>query len=275
MPSLDSHVPAFDAGELKELKNKLVDGCHILDREGITDSFGHVSLRIPGSPAFLTIAGVSPGCATVDRIIMLDFDGRYLGGDRASPYEWPIHARILKARPDVASVCHTHSRWSALFSVIEGGLRPIHMYAKFLPAAGPPIYKGAGLIGTLERGEALAAALQNSSAVLLRGHGDAVVGATLGAAVAHVHHPNSSSEVEEDVSVHIRDRGASSAGRKEGRHLGDAPGDRHLPAGQELSRSGPRHLGGDTSGFGQGTPSLTHRWTPHQSMIVAAMTQVV
>lgn len=118
----NTNIPGFDSSELKELKQKLVDGCHILDREGITDSFGHVSLRIPGTDAFLTIAGVSPGCATVNRLIMLDLDGHYLGGDKAAPYEWPIHARILRARPDVISVCHTHSKWSALFSVLKGSL---------------------------------------------------------------------------------------------------------------------------------------------------------
>jgi ribulose-5-phosphate 4-epimerase/fuculose-1-phosphate aldolase len=179
----NTNIPGFDSSELKELKQKLVDGCHILDREGITDSFGHVSLRIPGTDAFLTIAGVSPGCATVNRLIMLDLDGHYLGGDKAAPYEWPIHARILRARPDVISVCHTHSKWSALFSVLKGGLRPIHMYAKFLPVAGPPIYPAAGLIGTVERGEALAATLKDSAAVLLRAHGDAVVGASLEQAI--------------------------------------------------------------------------------------------
>ena len=183
MASAKTDIPAFDANELKELKQKLIDGCHILDREGITDSFGHVSIRIPGAEAFLTIAGVSPGCATLDRLILLDLEGHYLGGDKASPYEWPIHARILRARPDVMSVCHTHSRWSALFSVIKGGLRPIHMYAKFLPAGGPPIYPAAGLIGTFERGEALAATLKDSNAVLLRAHGDAVVGASLEQAI--------------------------------------------------------------------------------------------
>lgn len=169
-------TPAFDSTELKELKQKLVDGCHILDREGITDGFGHVSIRVPATDAFLTIAGVSPGCATLDRLILLDLDGRYLGGDKAAPYEWPIHARILRARPEVMSVCHTHSKWSALFSVLKGGLRPIHMYAKFLPVEGPAVYPAAGLIGTVERGEALAATLKNSAAVLLRAHGDAVVG---------------------------------------------------------------------------------------------------
>lgn len=179
MDSSKTDIPAFDSNELQELKQKLVDGCHILDREGITDSFGHVSIRIPDTEAFLTIAGVSPGCATIERIIMLDLEGHYLGGDKASPYEWPIHARIMRARPDVMSVAHTHSRWSALFSVIKGGLRPIHMYAKFLPPNGPPVYPAAGLIGTFERGEALAATLKNSNAVLLRAHGDAVVGGSL------------------------------------------------------------------------------------------------
>jgi ribulose-5-phosphate 4-epimerase/fuculose-1-phosphate aldolase len=183
MTSPHSDIPAFDSSELKILKQKLVDGCHILDREGITDSFGHVSIRLPGTGAFLTIAGVSPGCATLDRLIMLDLDGKYLGGDKSSPYEWPIHGRIMRARPEVMSVCHTHSKWSALFSVLKGGLRPIHMYAKFLPADGPPVYSAPGLIGTVERGEALAAALKDSAAVLLRAHGDAVVGTSLEQAI--------------------------------------------------------------------------------------------
>lgn len=53
--------PAFDSGELNDLNQKLVDGCHVLDREGNADGFGHVSVRLPRSEAFLTIAGVSPG----------------------------------------------------------------------------------------------------------------------------------------------------------------------------------------------------------------------
>ena len=183
MATLKSDIPAFDSGELKELKQKLVDSCHILDREGITDGFGHVSVRVPATEAFLTIAGVSPGCATLDRLVMLDLAGNFIGGLNSPPYEWPIHACILKARPDVMSVCHTHSKWSALFSVLKEGLRPVHMYAKFLPANGPPIYPASGLVGTVERGEALAAALKDSAAVLMRAHGDAVVGNSIEQAI--------------------------------------------------------------------------------------------
>jgi ribulose-5-phosphate 4-epimerase/fuculose-1-phosphate aldolase len=179
MVSLNANIPAFDSSELKELKHKLVDGCHILDHEGITDGFGHVSVRVPGTEAFLTIANVSPGCATLERLVMLDLNGKFLGGTNTPPYEWPIHACILKARPEVMSVCHTHSKWSALFSVLRGGLRPLHIYARFLPIAGPPIYPAPGLIGTVERGMALTASLKDSAVVLLRAHGDAVVGTSL------------------------------------------------------------------------------------------------
>ena len=172
-------VPAFDAPELDEIKRKLVTACHILDREGITDGYGHVSARVPGANAFLTIANVSPGLATLERLIMLGPDGAYLGGAETPPNEWPIHACVLKARPDVMSVCHTHSVWSTLFSVLPIKLRPLHHYGKFLPPDGPPVYEAAGLVRTVERGDALAKVLGDGPVVLMRAHGDTVVGASI------------------------------------------------------------------------------------------------
>jgi L-fuculose-phosphate aldolase len=179
MAPTPSRAPAFDSSELKELKDKLVTACHILDREAITDGYGHVSVRVPGAEAFITIANVSPGCVTVERLIMQDFEGNYLGGAKAAPNEWPIHACILKARPDVMSVAHTHSKWSTIFSVLPIRLRPMHHYGKFLSADGPPVYGGVGLVCTVDRGNDLAAALGGEPAVLMRAHGDAVVGASI------------------------------------------------------------------------------------------------
>ena len=169
-------IPAFDDPKLDGLKRTLVTACHILDREGVTDGYGHVSARVPGAAAFLTLANVSPGCATVERLIMLDLEGRYLGGAESPPNEWPIHACILKARPEIMSVAHTHSKWSTIFSVLPIKLKPIHHYGKFLSADGPPVYEGVGLVRTVERGNELAAVLGNGPAVLMRAHGDAVVG---------------------------------------------------------------------------------------------------
>lgn len=174
-----STQPAFDAPELNELKQTLVTACHILEREGITDGYGHVSARVPATNAFLTLANVSPGLASVDRLILLDCDGKYLGGATPPPNEWPIHACVYRARPDVMSVAHTHSIWSTLFSVVPTKMKPLHHYGKFLSSEGPPVYQGAGLVRTVERGQALVEVLGNGPVVLMRAHGDTVVGESI------------------------------------------------------------------------------------------------
>ncbi|MBX5492501.1 MAG: class II aldolase/adducin family protein [Chloroflexi bacterium] len=170
---------AFDAPELASLKRLLVTAHHILDNEGIFDGYGHISVRVPGDGAFLTLARVSPRLVREDTLILLGLDGTYLGGAQPAPFEWPIHAEILRARPDVQCVAHTHSRWSAVFSVLPVPLRPVHQYAAFLPTMGVPVYRGAGLVTTPEQGAALAATLGTEAAALLRHHGDVVVGSSV------------------------------------------------------------------------------------------------
>ena len=179
MSASSKDVPKIDSAELKEITEKLITACHILDHEGVTDGYGHVSVRVPGAQAFITIANVSPGCVTRERLIMQDLDGNYLDGAKTPPNEWPIHSCILRARPEIVSVAHTHSKWSTIFSVLPIKLRPMHHYGKFLSADGPPVYQGIGLVRTIERGNDLAAALGAHPAVLMRAHGDAVVGESI------------------------------------------------------------------------------------------------
>src|SRR4051812_36708527 len=134
-----SGVPSYDDPALAELKEAVITGCHVLDREGITDGWGHLSVRVPGADALITIARVSPRLADQDHLVMIDFDGNYLGGRNTPPFEWPIHARAMRARPDVQSVVHTHSTWSILWSVLPIKLRPLHNYGAFMGADGLPV----------------------------------------------------------------------------------------------------------------------------------------
>jgi ribulose-5-phosphate 4-epimerase/fuculose-1-phosphate aldolase len=67
--------------------------------------------------------------------------------------------------------------------VLKKGLGPVHMYGRFLPVGGAPIYPKAGLITSVERGQALTDTLKDGAAALLRAHGDAVVGANVEQAI--------------------------------------------------------------------------------------------
>jgi ribulose-5-phosphate 4-epimerase/fuculose-1-phosphate aldolase len=73
MSASRTDVPGLDSSQLKEVKEKLITACHILDHEGVTDGYGHISVRVPGADAFITISNVSPGCVTDDRLIMPAF----------------------------------------------------------------------------------------------------------------------------------------------------------------------------------------------------------
>ena len=64
----------------------------------------------------------------------------------------------------------------------------MHHYGKFLSADGPPVYEGVGLVRTVDRGNELAAALGKGPVVLLRAHGDAVVGESV-EQVIEAHNP--------------------------------------------------------------------------------------
>ena len=162
------NVPTLDSSELKELTEKLITACHILDHEGVTDGYGHISVRVPGIDAFITIANVSPGCVTMDRLIMQDFDGNYLGGAKTPPNEWPIHACILKARPDVEERPRTPTRSGARFSACYLSSSSPCTTMEVSLRRWPSRVSGHQLVRTVERGKELAAALGDGPVVLTR-----------------------------------------------------------------------------------------------------------
>src|SRR5437867_2163650 len=86
------------------LKRDLVLACHILAAHGQGDAiWGHVSARLPGwdrlwmKPHAMGIEEVQQ-----DDLILIDFDGKVLAGDRPRHTEYPIHSEIMRARPEGA-----------------------------------------------------------------------------------------------------------------------------------------------------------------------------
>jgi ribulose-5-phosphate 4-epimerase/fuculose-1-phosphate aldolase len=171
-----------------ELIDDLVAANRILSDQGVVDGFGHVSARHPGDPTrFLLARSMAPGLVTVDDIMEFDLDGAALDPQGRALYaERFIHSEIYKAHPEIKAVVHSHSPSIIPFGATKVPLRPIYHMSSFL-GAGVPVFeiREAGglatdmLIRTPDLGAALAQSLGRSVVVLMRGHGNVVVGGSV------------------------------------------------------------------------------------------------
>jgi len=175
--------------EYKAVIDDLVMGNRILYDQGVVDGYGHVSARDPRNPErFLMSRARAPGLVVAADIMEFGMDGEPVRDDGRPIYsERFIHSEIYKARPDVCGVVHSHSPTVVPFTVTQVQLKPIRA-AFFYPEV--PLFDTrdvAGwtnlLISNRELGRALAEKLGNNSVVLLRGHGNAVVGPNVRMAV--------------------------------------------------------------------------------------------
>jgi ribulose-5-phosphate 4-epimerase/fuculose-1-phosphate aldolase len=174
--------------EKSVLIDDLVAANRILAREGVLDGFGHVSVRHRTDPVrFFLARSMAPGLVTADDLMEFDLDGNALDPRGRSLYvERFIHSEIYKAHPNVEAVVHSHSPSIIPFGATAVPLRPIYHMSSFL-GMGAPVFeiREAGgpatdmLIRSPELGAALARRLDNSAVVLMRGHGNVVVGDSL------------------------------------------------------------------------------------------------
>ena len=161
--------------ELEAIIERLVLGCRILAEQDIIDAYGHLSARAPDRDGCFVISrGMSPALVAAGDFLVMDFQGNVVEGDGFPNPEWPIHACVYRARPDVGGVLHSHSMWSRVWGLSPVKLRGVLMGQSADWNEGLPIYRDAGLIRNLERGDRVAETLGRGSAMLLRGHGDVV-----------------------------------------------------------------------------------------------------
>ena len=188
---------------LDSLVERLAVGCRILTEQEIIDAYGHLSARVPGSTdRFVINRAMSPALATQEDFVVMTLDGQVVEGNGFPNQEWPIHACVYRARPDVASVLHSHSRLSRVFSLSPVKLRGVVMGEVLEWKDGLPIYRSGGLIRNVERGDRIAELLGQGTAMLLRGHGDVVVGRDVVAAVMRAVRLKQNAEVLHDVLAH-------------------------------------------------------------------------
>ena len=170
-----------------QLIEDLVAANRILADQGVLDGWGHVSVRHPRDPnRYLLSRSRAPELVTAEDILEFDLDSNPVDAKGRSLYtERFIHGQIYKARPDVITIVHTHAPALIPFGISKVPLKPVYHRSAFI-AAGIPVFEireRAGMTDMLIRdqalGRALADALGNHPAALMRGHGAVIVGSSI------------------------------------------------------------------------------------------------
>jgi L-fuculose-phosphate aldolase len=165
--------------QLQNLKAELVQGCRILAMEGQGDFiWGHVTVRNPDHPGRILMKPHMMGLddVTVDDIITVDIDGNKVEGKGLRHGEVYIHTEVMRARPDVHCVVHTHPPNCVVFGSLGKKLQPIGHYGALFCEALPVFDKTSDLIRTPALGRAVAAQLGDKHVLLLRNHGIVATG---------------------------------------------------------------------------------------------------
>lgn len=173
-----SPIPAA-APSADDLVETMATACQIIAETGLSEHvLGHVSMRLSADQFLVRCRGPRErGLAytTADdmRSVSLDGTGDFVAW--TPPSELPIHAEILRARPDVTAVVHVHPPAVVAMSVAGLEFRPIigayDIPTARLAANGIPVWPRAVLVNTAELGRELAAFLQDRPVAVLRGHG--------------------------------------------------------------------------------------------------------
>jgi L-fuculose-phosphate aldolase len=135
--------------------------------------WGHMSVRDPaGRGVWIKAAGLGLEEVRPDDVVLVSWDGEVLAGDGRQHAEYPIHTEVMRARPDVGSVIHTHSPAGVALGSLGVPLRPVsHEANLFVPPELTRFTLTGDLILTAALGRAVAAALGDRNACLLVNHG--------------------------------------------------------------------------------------------------------
>jgi ribulose-5-phosphate 4-epimerase/fuculose-1-phosphate aldolase len=166
-------------------RTSVATACRILAQQGLAaDVLGHVSVRLDDDRILLRCRGPQDRgllftVAEDIRVVHLD-GGADLDGGYAVPNEFHIHTELFRARPEIQAVVHAHPRNVMTADLAGVELRQVfgayNIPASRLAGQGVPIYPRSVLVRTPELGRAVAAAIGDSEACVLRGHGIVTAG---------------------------------------------------------------------------------------------------
>lgn len=156
--------------EAQSLRRRMLDVCRAMNATGLNSgSSGNLSVRLDDRRCLITPSGMAYEAMTPDDIAVLDESGRWSGPARPSS-EWRFHRDILKARPEVGAILHTHSRHATALACLGADIPAFHY---MVAVAGGDTIRCAPYrtFGTQALSDAALTALEGRKACLLGHHG--------------------------------------------------------------------------------------------------------
>jgi len=93
----------------EQLRADIVEAGRRMNARGyVASNDGNISARLGDGRLLTTPKSVPKGFMTPDMMVIVDFAGRKLAGDRDPSSELPMHLEIYRNRPDVNAVVHAH-----------------------------------------------------------------------------------------------------------------------------------------------------------------------
>src|SRR6266508_2244241 len=83
----------------------------------VASNDGNISVRLDERRLITTPANVSKGFMTPDMMVVTDFEGTKLAGDRKASSELKMHLQVYRDRPDANAVVHAHPPTATGFAV--------------------------------------------------------------------------------------------------------------------------------------------------------------
>jgi L-fuculose-phosphate aldolase len=92
-------------------------GRRMYARGYVASNDGNISVRLDDNRLITTPKSVSKGFMTPDMMVVTDFTGRKVSGERDPSSELPMHLEIYRSRPDISAVVHAHPPLATGFAV--------------------------------------------------------------------------------------------------------------------------------------------------------------
>ena len=145
-------------------------GRRLYARAYIASNDGNISARLDDRRLITTPKSVSKGFMTPDMMVVVDYEGKKISGERDPSTELPMHLEIYRNRPDIGAVVHAHPPLATGFAVAGIPLTRA-VLAEVITTLGSIPIAEYGTPSTSELPEAVRKYIKAHDGMLLANHG--------------------------------------------------------------------------------------------------------